>query len=95
LGFKLPRDIIRYDSFDNIIDINKKSKRIASELDRLSSFDLNDLAAALKPTADYNFNLLLDIASKEEIPDLIKNNHYYKHYIDHTRITLELLNRFR
>jgi hypothetical protein len=95
LGFKLPRDIIRYDRFDDIIDINEKSIRIAEELHRLSSFDLTELALALKPTADYNFNLLLDIASKEEIPDLIKHNRYYKFYIDNTRIVLEHLNRFR
>lgn len=95
LGFKLPRNIIKYENFDNVDNIKQKAKLIAKELNRLSSINLNELAAALKPTVDYNFNLLLDIVSKEEIPDVIKNNPYYRFYIDNTRINLEHFNHFR
>ena len=59
-GFKTFDSIID-ESYDTEVDLDKRMDMVLDELERLSKIDLVELTENLKPTLDYNYNLLLDM----------------------------------
>jgi len=94
MGFKLPYDIIDYESFDYEVNDRARSKKIAQELHRLTKTykDLDKLHKSFIPLIKHNRNLIKDKARAQEgIPQEVFENTYYVDFMQEIKCRLDLL----
>lgn len=77
MGFKLPRELFNFD-FDNIDDTEERADAIAAAM---KDFKKNKIKSYIKPLneiAEHNFKVLVDIMEKQDVPDILSDDDYFK-----------------
>lgn len=85
VGYKLNRSVINYD-FDHELDDTKRADMIASELQRLSKYNLVELFELLNDSVEYNYNLAKEhVLNQFGVPDVVLQDNYYYNTIEESK----------
>lgn len=94
MGFRLPYNIIDYNSFDFIQDNTLRAGKIARELKRISITykNLDQLHKEFLPLIGHNRNRMIEILhAQKDIPQEIFEHNYYVEFIQDIKCKLDLL----